>query len=234
MGKCRYCSVEIKRSDNLKRHENFTCQNKRVTCDCGLEIAATSLQKHQKNHCPLQKTKFDDIVLPPMIKENDIESVEDKMIQFNAKIIKCKNGKVMLQHGEINISNTRMMLVPAAMLDKSEFYLDFIQYFEKKINCIATYGNTYNVFYSVNEFSLNAPSAEDVPNEHVEEDEKSGVVQCENEASSSNVDQTLGIESKGKISIFYNFDRNDLYLILIQLMRRNYRLNISMMMMISI
>lgn len=55
---CTLCTHTVKkdRKDNFDRHMK-THYGLLVTCDCGKEMAGTSLQRHKNNYCPLRKGK---------------------------------------------------------------------------------------------------------------------------------------------------------------------------------
>lgn len=141
-GKCRYCFKTISRKDNLRRHENETCNKIRVLCECGKKIRKSSLSRHLQKYCSsktielqevqadaneqqLQTNEMPQEFQPILYCNTDEQHAQDGntvrfKIQTELSVTKNDDGTIVYSHEPIEIDGIQMVLVPASSLETNE------------------------------------------------------------------------------------------------------------------
>lgn len=110
-GQCRYCGKKIKRKDNLRTHEQQTCQKDKILCVCGKLIRKSSLSRHTNKYKCNEATH---------VPENDVEPTQSASytLKITTEVSITNNDGVMTyQHEPIFINGVEMLIVPAVSVN---------------------------------------------------------------------------------------------------------------------
>lgn len=112
-GECRYCHKIITRKDNLRRHEEETCNKIRIFCDCGIFIRKSSLSRHLKKCTSSKKIEIPrgDVQEPQI--NTSVQNGNTKCFQIQLQLhVTETDGNVTYKHDKIEVNGINMMLVP--------------------------------------------------------------------------------------------------------------------------
>lgn len=106
------------RPENVRRHIKNVHKNILEECVCGLKMKPSSIQRHKKYTCPktvkkpaeMETNAVGEEIETTTDESSEIESITSFPIQTEVKLVKYKDGRIILLHDEIKIGSISLKL----------------------------------------------------------------------------------------------------------------------------